>query len=103
MVNDSRWRRSSRVGSSARSAGRQASAFLQHVLRKIGAQTHTHHQRIERIGRLLKAADAFPSTLTHRPPSSSQAGDMGADNFAVLGFGMQVGDGNFSRSLRSSG
>lgn len=22
---------------------------------------------------------------------------MGADNFAVLGFGMQVGDGNFSR------
>ena len=43
----------------------------QNILRKIGAQTHAHHQRIKR----RVACSKLPmrsSTLTHRPPSSSQ-------------------------------
>ena len=70
--------------------------LLQHILRKIGAQAHAHHQCVERIGRLLKAADAFLDADA-QAAFILPAGDMGADNFAVLGFGMQVGDGNFSR------
>ena len=70
--------------------------LFQHVLRKIGAQAHAHHQRVERIGRLLKAANALLDADA-QAAFILPTGNTGTNNFAVLSFDMQVGDGNLSR------